>query len=104
LLTRICGDRIFKAPDSPLGRYSLGDFDHFGFGSPQLAARAIPKPLRVRHSRMLLSGIQARPKAINPEIIALLQHPAKIRLSDSGHTARMLAISGFIFYPFAFIP
>src|SRR6266568_657389 len=38
-------------------------FNHCGFDSAQLPAKsAIPRPLRVRHSRMLLSGIQARPE------------------------------------------
>jgi hypothetical protein len=43
--------------------YRCFDYAHRGFDSPQLAAqRAIPRPLRVRDSRMLLSGIQARPE------------------------------------------
>jgi hypothetical protein len=54
--------KLFPLAVHPLISYFL-IFNRLRVDSPQVAAqRAIPSLLRVRHSRMLLSGIQARPE------------------------------------------
>jgi hypothetical protein len=63
-------------------------FNHCGFDSPQLAAKsAIPRPLRVRHSRMLLSGIQAR-----PELDPRLRHSG-VTLGINPHRCVLIPVS-----------
>jgi hypothetical protein len=59
-------DRVVRKPISGTKLFCHSDyvlFNHCGFDFPQLTAqRAIAAVLRVCHSRMLLSGIQARPE------------------------------------------